>query len=39
MARMKRQRASVLLRVALDDADASVRLAAADALRKSSVKG
>ncbi len=35
LARMKRQRASELLRVALDDADASVRLAAADALDKS----
>ncbi|MFL6254504.1 MAG: sister chromatid cohesion protein PDS5 [Pyrinomonadaceae bacterium] len=35
LARMKRPRASELLRVALDDADASVRLAAADALGKS----
>lgn len=35
LARMKRPRASELLRVALDDADAAVRLAAADALGKS----
>jgi HEAT repeat protein len=35
LARMKRPRASELLRGALDDADASVRLAAADALGKS----
>jgi HEAT repeat protein len=35
LARMKRGRASELLRVALDDEDASVRLAAADALGKS----
>ncbi len=35
LARMKRPRASELLRLALDDADASVRLAAADALGKS----
>ena len=35
LARMKRPRASELLRAALDDADASVRLAAADALGKS----
>lgn len=35
LARMKRPRASALLRAALDDADAVVRLAAADALGKS----
>ncbi len=35
LARMKRQRASELLRVALNDAEPSVRLAAADALGKS----
>jgi HEAT repeat protein len=35
LARMKRPRASELLRVALDDTDNSVRLAAADALGKS----
>ena len=35
LARMKRPRASELLHAALDDADASVRLAAADALGKS----
>ena len=35
LARMKRQRATELLRVALDDEDAAVRLAATDALGKS----